>query len=174
MRMELYSDYASSGRPAGPPYAIMWAVAKYARYRILNPQALLQSTVIAPAALGSTNSSSSSSSKASAPAPINAIPTAAQKISPKPRPAAGWSEYYECFVHDNFTNDKKEVFRSMGWRMCKVGTLYEQNPPKQQYGVMQIFSYHASSGVASLLHGRQAIMRTGCVEDCRRIWGRRH
>ena len=119
----------------------MFVRGRLARYRILNPDFLFRRSAKPPPP-------KSSLPKPVAAAPLPVEPLINQSSTAKPttikqtRPAAGWLEYVDCPVADNF--GVHHNFHSMGWRMCRVASTVRKN---SHHGVMQIFSFHGVIGV---------------------------
>ena len=124
-------------RTTNRPYAILYKLSRSYRYRVTNPAEFFRVYAKDPPA----------GTPAPIP-PINAMPTVAAKPTPAPRPHAGWTEYYDCFIRDPYVQkgwnrSTKDHFHDMGWRLCRVASLVAKIP---MYGVMNIFSFHGVLG----------------------------
>ena len=130
------------------PMAIMYKVVSGSkRYRILNPDAFFR--------VSANPAPTPQPAKGSFPVetPINTINTAKPAIVKQDREYKGWSSYIDSTLEDTFVNTvgvtkgspyvTKKHYKSMGWRLCKVGATITGEP---MYGVMQVLSLHGVLG----------------------------
>ena len=125
------------------PIAVMLIQINDEEARILNPEILFEGQDAGMDKLKSAQPQQQATTRSLAmpsnPTPVTTIPRAAV---PTERPKSGWSGYVDCLVDDELSGN--EHFKDMGWRMVNLGSIVNK---KEQYGIMNVFSFHGMLGV---------------------------